>query len=144
MKNLKINHGAVWILVLIQQIIGFMWYSPFAFASKWVELMGKSQSDFENINAMPFVVSIIGSVILTYSMAYLLKKLGVDNFVTGMFYAFIFWFGFLFAEVATFNSFELRPLGLTLIDTGKSLLTFLVTGFILGMWSRKDAPEDTA
>ncbi len=143
MKNLKINHAAVWILVLVQQVIGYMWYSPLAFAIKWVELMGKSASDLQNATMLPFAFSITASVIMTYSMAYLFKKLRVENFVTGMFYAFIFWLGFLFTELATFNSFELRPVALTFIDAGKSLVTFLVTGFVLGMWKSYDVKGDS-
>lgn len=138
MKTLKINHVAVWILVLLQQVIGAVWYSPYAFAGKWVELVGRSMGDFENAGLMPYFVSILSAIITTYIIAYLFKKLGVENFISGMFYAFIFWFGFLFTELTTFNSFELRPFGLTFIDAGKSLITFLVSGFILGMWTKHD------
>lgn len=95
-------------------------------------------ADFENASILPYFVSIVASVVMTYTMAFLFKKLGVENFLSGMFYSFIFWFGFLFVELSTFNSFELRPFGLTFIDTGKSLITFLVSGFILGMWTKHD------
>lgn len=138
MKTLKINHVAVWILVLLHQLIGAVWYSPFAFAGKWVILIGRPMADFENASILPYFVSIVASVVMTYTMAFLFKKLGVENFLSGMFYSFIFWFGFLFVELSTFNSFELRPFGLTFIDTGKSLITFLVSGFILGMWTKHD------
>lgn len=132
----KINHVAVWILVLIHQIIGAMWYSPYLFAGRWVELTGKTMKDFENAGITPYFVSIIGAIITIYTMAYLFKNLNVENFIKGLYYAFIFWFGFLFVEILTFNSFELRPIGLTLIDAGKSLITFLITGFVLGTWKK--------
>ena len=138
MKTLKINHAAVWILVLIHQIIGAVWYSPFMFAGKWTELIGKSASDFENAGMMPFVISIAASIITNYVIAYLFVKLGVENFIKGLYYAFIFWLGFLFVETATFYSFELKPIGLALINSGKSLVTFLISGFILGMWNKYD------
>lgn len=138
MKTLKINHAAVWILVLIHQIIGAVWYSPFLFAGKWTELIGKSMSDFENASIMPYAFSIAASIITNYVMAYLFVKLGVENFIKGLYYAFLFWLGFLFVEYFTFNSFELKPPGLAFINTGKSLVTFLVSGFILGMWNKYD------
>lgn len=143
MKKLKINHVAVWILVLLHQIIGGMWYSQIAFAGKWTELMGKSMSDFENAGFTPFIFSIINAIIMVYSMAWLFKKLNVENFVNGMRYAFVFWLAFLFVELATFNSFELRPFGLTLIDAGKSLVTFLISGFVLGFWKKYDSVSET-
>ena len=144
MKSLKINHVAVWILVLVHQIIGGMWYSQIGFAGKWTELMGKSMSDFENAGITPFIFSIINAIIMVYSMAWLFKKLKVENFVNGIMYAFIFWFAFLFVELATFNAFELRPVGLTLIDAGKSMVTFLVSGFVLGMWRKHDTTPNTS
>jgi len=141
MKTTKINHVAVWILVLVNQVIGAVWYSPFFFAEKWVELTGKTMSDFSNAGVAPYLFSIAASIITTYTIAYLFKKLSVQNFATGMYYTFIFWLGFLFVELATFNSFELRPLGLTIIDALKSLVTFLVSGFVLGIWKKHDFKE---
>ncbi len=143
MKTLKINHAAVWILVLLHQIIGAIWFSPFVFAEKWVELTGKTMSEFTNASMTPYINSLIGAVITIYTIAYLFKKLNVENFVTGMFYSFIFWFAFLFVELLSFNSFELRPYGLTFIDAGKSLVTFLVTGFVLGLWKKYNISDET-
>jgi len=136
MKSLKINHAAVWILVLLHQIIGAMWFSPFLFADKWMQLMGKSMQDFENATITPYIISIINAIIMNYSMAYLFRKLNVENFMKGLYYAFIFWFAFLFLEIMTYNAFELRPVGLALIDGGKSLVTFLVSGLVLGTWKK--------
>lgn len=141
MKSLKINYAAVLVLVLLHQIIGAIWYSPFGFAEKWMSLSGNSMSDFENASFAPYVVSIIASVITNFIMAYLFIKLDVRNFAKGIYYAFLFWLGFLFVELLTFNSFSLRPFGLTFIDAGKSLVTFLVSGFLLGMWTKYN--EDT-
>jgi len=42
----------------------------------------------------------------------------------------------------TFNAFELRPLGLTLIDGGKLLVTSLLTGFVLGTWKQYNQEPD--
>jgi len=120
----------------IHQIIGAMWFSPFLFAEKWMQLMGKSMQDFENADITPYIISIINAIILNYAMAYLFLKLNVENFMRGLYYAFIFWFAFLFVELLTFNAFELRPIGLTLIDSGKSLVTFLISGFVLGTWKK--------
>lgn len=142
MKTLKINHAAVLVIVLLSQIIGAMWFSPFLFAEKWVMLTGKSMSDFANASMTPYFVSIVSSIITTYAIAYLFKKLNVENFFTGMFYAFIFWFAFVLVELMTFNSFELRHYGLTWIDAGKSFVTFMVSGFILGIWKKYDEPVE--
>jgi hypothetical protein len=69
-------------------------------------------------------------------MAYLFQALQVESLPQGLFYAFLFWSGFLFTELLTYNAFELRPLGLALINGSKSLTTFLISGATLALWRK--------
>ena len=51
------------------------------------------------------------------------------------------WFAFLFAEFATialFSAFETNPWPLLLIDMGRPLIAWSITGVVLGAW-RKSA-----
>ncbi|MDZ4713113.1 MAG: hypothetical protein SGI89_12415 [bacterium] len=81
MKTLKINHVAVWVLVLIHQVIGAIWFSPFAFAAKWVEYTGKSMADFSVATIAPYVISFVSAIITICITAWLFKKLHVENFM---------------------------------------------------------------
>jgi hypothetical protein len=130
----------VWVLALVHQFIGFIWFSPFLFSQRWLQLIGRPESDFASPSPLPFIISLVSAVVLCYLMAGLFTRLQVRTASRGLAYSLAFWFGFLFLEVLTFNSFELRPMELALINAGKSLVTFAVTGFMLGFWTKKKAP----
>lgn len=138
-RKVQINHMAVWILVVFNLLLGFIWYSPYVFGNEWMRLLGKDMMFFNNAGMTPFIVAIITSIGTIYTIAWVFKKLQVDGFFTGVVYGLVFWFGFLFCELLTIDQFELRHYGLTWINAGKSLITFVVSGFVLGLWSRYSA-----
>ena len=43
--NTKINHLAVWILVVVHQLIGWGWYA--VFGEKWLNLHARTMTDIE-------------------------------------------------------------------------------------------------
>ncbi|MBD0327754.1 MAG: DUF1761 domain-containing protein [Pyrinomonadaceae bacterium] len=136
MNKPKINHLAVWVLVVVHQLIGALWYSPLLFANRWAALAQLTAADFESSSSLPYFISLVGALILIYVMAYIFKTLRVQSLPQGLLFGFLFWLGFLFTELLTYNAFELRPLGLALINGSKSLVTFLVTGATLGAWRK--------
>ena len=38
--NKRINHAVVWLLVVAHQLVSFVWYSPYLFGFKWMNLTG--------------------------------------------------------------------------------------------------------
>lgn len=136
MNALKINHLAVWVLVVVHQLIAALWYSPLLFADRWTALAQLSAADFANPSGVPYFISLAGALVLVYVMAYMFKVLRVQSLPQGLFYGFLFWLGFLFTEMLTYNAFELRPLGLALINGSKSLVTFMISGATLGAWRK--------
>lgn len=143
-KTVEINYIAVLILVLLNMILGFIWYSPYIFGNEWMKLLGKDMSFFKNAGIMPFIVAFISSVFTIYTIAWVFKQLQIQSFIKGIFYAIVFWFGFLFCELLTIDQMELRHYGLTWINAGKSFVTFVMSGFLLGFWNRfseKEIPD---
>ncbi len=137
MEKLKINHLAVWILVILFQGISLLWYSQLLFASKWVELVGKSAEDFAGTSAFLYIISIIAAAALYYLMAWLFKELNVITVRKGLWMSFLFWLCFLFLLAATSDLFSMNPITLTLIDKGNYLVCFLLGGILLSTWKRK-------
>lgn len=136
MNAAPVNHVAVWLLAILHQVIAFVWYSPLLFSDKWVKLTGHSEADFANPSPLPFLISFVGAVVLCYVMAWLFSRLFVRTASRGLALSLIFWAGFLFFELVTFNAFELKPYELALINAGKSLVTFAVSGLVLGIWQQ--------
>ena len=49
MKELKINHAAVWVAIVVMSVIGFFWYDAL-FGDKWMAMVGL---DLATIEANP-------------------------------------------------------------------------------------------
>jgi hypothetical protein len=138
--NSRINHAAVWTLVVVHQLIGFGWYT--LFGNVWLNLHAKTMTDIDKPNdPMPYIVAIIASIVVNYALARLLVCLGKDSAIGGLKIALLCWFAFLFVEhatVAAFSAFGTNPWPLVFLDMGRALLAFAVSGLVLGAWQRKN------
>ena len=137
----RINHAAVWLLVIVHQLIGWGWYT--IFGEKWLNLHARTMTDIDRThNIGAYVLAVITAIIVNYGLARLLMCLGKDTAVGGLKIAVLCWFGFLFMEYATvsvFSAFETNPWPLILIDMGRPLIAWSISGLVLGAWQRKAA-----
>lgn len=139
--NNKINHVAVWILVVVDQLIGGLWYS-YLFANRWMGYHGKIMTDIDQDKAdfMPFVISIAAAIAINYTLAWLIGRLNIQSAGGGLRKALICWFGFLFMPYATieaFSAFGRNPAEIVLINMGHNLVLFALGGLVLGAWRRR-------
>ncbi len=142
MGNQKINHVAVWILVVFHQIVAVLWYSKFLFGNKWMQLLGKTEADFAGVNPLKYIIAIITALAMTYLLAWIFKELKINNSLRGLFYAVIIGLGFYFLQTLTTGIFSLRSFGLTLIDGGMYLVNFIIAGIVLGAWKKYEVTEN--
>ena len=137
----RINHLAVWVLVILHQLIGFGWYA--AFGNMWLNYHAKTMTDIEQTHSViPYVIAIIASIFVNYALAWLIARLNAPNAVCGLNIALLCWFSFLFVEYATisaFSAFETNPWPLVFIDMGRPFVAFALSGLILGAWRPKGA-----
>jgi hypothetical protein len=141
MGNQKINHVAVWILVVVHQIVVFLWYAEFLFGKKLMQLLGKTTEDFPAANPLNYIVAIITAIAMTYLLAWIFKELKIDTPLRGLFYALIIALSFFFLQTLTTGLFSVRSFGLTLIDGGMYLVNFLIAGIVLGAWKKYEVTE---
>jgi hypothetical protein len=137
----KLNHAAVWLLVVVHQLVGWGWYA--LFGEKWLNLHARTMTDIDrphNISA--YVLAVVTAVIVNYALARLLTCLGTEGAMEGLKIALLCWFGFLFVEYATiafFSAFETNPWPLVAIDMGRPLVAWSISGLVLGAWRKKAA-----
>jgi Protein of unknown function (DUF1761) len=134
----RINHAAVWLLVVIHQLIGWGWYA--IWGDKWLNLHARTMTDIDRThNLSAYLLGLVAAVITNYVLAWLLARTNTTTALSGLTTALLCWFGPLFMEYATisvFSSFETNPWPLILIDMGRPLITFAISGLILGGWQR--------
>lgn len=136
MKEQKINHAAVWILVILYQIASVSWYK--FFNEKWMTLNGFSILDFKDQSWGIYVVSVATSAITFYFLAWLFKRIAISGAATGAKFAFLVWLALIFTNVLAKDLFSLRPFTLTLINEGVNAVAFLCAGALLGLWKQYD------
>ena len=139
--NTKINHLAVWILVVVHQLVGFGWYS--AFGEVWLNLNAKTMTDIERTHSfVPYLIAIVASVFVNYALAWFMSRLNATNAAAGLKIALICWFAFLFVEYSTisaFSAFETNPWPLVFINMGRPFIAFAISGLVLGAWRKRAA-----
>jgi hypothetical protein len=135
----KINHLAVWILVVVHQLIGWGWYSIFGEA--WLNYHAKTTTDIERTHSfVPYLIAIVASIIVNYVLAWFIRRLNISNATAGLKIGILCWFAFLFVEHATisaFSAFETNPWPLVFIDMGRAFVAFAISGLVLGAWPRR-------
>src|ERR1700719_2636951 len=136
--NRKIHHLAVWILVVVYQLVGWGWYA--IFGEKWLNLHARTMTDIDRThNWSAYVIAVIAAIVTNYVLAFLLNRVNATNAMAGLKIALVCWFGFLFVEYSTisvFSAFETNPWPLVLIDMGRPLLGFAISGIVLGAWRK--------
>ena len=137
--NAKINHLAVWILVIVHQLIGWGWYT--VFGDMWLNQHAKTMNDIERThNVGAYVLAVVTAIIVNYALAWLLSRLNAASAVAGLKIALVCWFAFLFVEhstIAVFSAFETNPWPLICIDMGRPFVAFGVSGLVLGAWRKR-------
>src|SRR5881628_1589095 len=108
LMNNKINHLAVWILVVVYFLIGWGWYA--ILGEKWLNLHARTMTDIERThNVGAYVFAIVTAIIVNYTLAWLISRLNATTAVAGLKIALLCWFAFLFVEyctIAVFSAFE--------------------------------------
>src|SRR5437867_13051649 len=71
--NTKINHLAVWILIVIYFVIGWGWYA--IFGEKWLNLHARTMTDIEHThNVSAYVLAFLASIAINYTLAVLIAR----------------------------------------------------------------------
>ena len=138
MNELKINHLAVVVCVVIMFAIGFLWYGPL-FGERWMSMV---KIDMAAVEANPpgmgiWITNIVSCVASLYMLAWLFTKLNVTEGLRGAMLGFLISFCFHHLNEMNSNGFAGAPYGLAWITGGYSLVSMTISGFILGAWTKK-------
>ena len=140
--ELEINYTAIIVAVVINFILGFIWYTPL-FGKAWAKEMGYDPNEQPEkstmLKGMAFMV--IGNFLFAYVFAH---NIAAWEFVPGMdemsltasaLNAAIFtWLGFYFPDELGATVWEKKSWKLFGINTGYHLASLIVVAFILTYW----------
>ena len=129
----QVNLLAVLVAGVVMFALGGLWYSPALFAKKWVAAVGKSDEELKKgASGANYVVTFVAKLV----SAYVLAKVGWASATVGegVTTGFLCWFGFAAPTSYVHGMFAGRSTQLWVIDTGYTLVSFILAGAILAVW----------
>jgi hypothetical protein len=145
---MKINYPAVIVAALVHYILGGLWYSPLLFGNKFLQIVPwtpeqKAQVE-ANAHVKELVIAFVMSLVLVYILAHFVQYTKAKSWRDGIETAFWLWLGFIVSTQLATVVFELRPLGLYLINIGYQLVGCVLAGVILAVWKTQPATQAAA
>ncbi len=135
MIPVQINFVAVLVSAALIFGLGGLWYSPVLFAKPWMSVIGKTKEELKK-DAKPanYVTAFLQGLITAYILAIFISWAHADTVTSGIWIGFMCWFGFAGPPALVQNIFGSRSPKLWIIDSGHTLVSFLVSGIILAVW----------
>ena len=137
--RISYNHLAIFVLVVAQQLLGALWYSPLLFAEIWAKAQGKTVADLNQGFALPFIYSIIASFLFTYFAAMLVGGLKLDTARKGAVFGLSMGIMVIIPLLAIHYSFLQLSDNLWWIDGVFSALMSVLVFATLSVWKPKES-----
>ncbi|MEE9225975.1 MAG: DUF1761 domain-containing protein [Bacteroidota bacterium] len=138
MPQVDINYWAVLVAAIANFGLGAVWYSPALFAKRWLALMKKSEAELEQMKKgapRAYALSFVGALVMSYVLAHIVDYVQATTVAGGLESGFWLWLGFVGTTNLSGVLFEDRPTGLYLINMGYYLVSLLIMGTILAVWT---------
>lgn len=135
MLSVQINFVAVLVSGFIIFGLGGLWYSPVLFAKPWMSVVEKTEEELKK-GSKPanYVTAFLQGLISAYVLAIIIEWGQAATIATGAWVGFMCWFGFAGPPALVHNIFGGRPQKLWVIDSGYTLVSFIISGIILALW----------
>src|SRR5258708_22875042 len=96
----KINHLAVWVLVIVHQLVGWGWYT--IFGENWLNLHARTMTDIERTHSVgAYLLAIVTAIVVNYALAWLIARVNSTNAIAGLKVSILCCFAFLFVAHPT-------------------------------------------
>jgi hypothetical protein len=131
-----INRSAVFLAVVLHQMLGYLWYGVF-FAKPWLAGLDKLSSDIDTSAPLPYILDVVGWLVASLVMAWLVVRLDIRSARGGAMLGFVLWLGLAVPALLPHYAFiGLKPVVMA-IDAADLLIACVMTGAILGAWRTK-------
>jgi hypothetical protein len=129
--QIPVNYLAVVIAALAGFGLGAVWYM--VLSKPWLRAVGKTEEEVKaRGSAVPFVITIIALLLMSWMLAGLMGHLAQVNIRGGVMTAFFVWAGFVITTMAVNHAFGGAKPMLTLIDGLYWLAALAVMGAVIG------------
>ena len=134
--DVQVNWLAVLLAAISSMAVGSVWYAKSVFGARWMKLVNLDEKKAAEWAVPALIGAFVASLVTAYVLAhvtYLSNSFFGNAYMTdALTTAFWLWLGFTAARFFVHDSFERRPLKLTMMNIGNELVTMLVMAMIIG------------
>ncbi|MSU75303.1 MAG: DUF1761 domain-containing protein [Candidatus Magasanikbacteria bacterium] len=136
--HFEANYLAVFVAVVIQVVLGFLWYGPI-FGKMWMGLMGITKEKMEEGKAKGgmgknYAIMTVSTIVMAYILAMFVYFAGSSTWAEGMKTGFLLWLGFLATTMTGTVLWEGKPWKLYYLNVAYYLVGLCLMGGILAAW----------
>jgi len=132
--NFGVNYLAVIVAAVVAIVIGFIWYAPQVFGTRWMAYLGTTQAQLGQPGPAGIVTGVVASLVNAFVLAVLSLNLGGKTLTDGVMLGVIVWLGFMATLTAAEVAFTKRPWGLWVINNVHNVIVQGVMGAIVTVW----------
>lgn len=134
---MALNYTALnWVAVVLAAVailvVGFIWYLPQVFGTRWAALAGRPLPQVAQVPPATIVASVVVALVTAYVLAVVIDGLGAANLTDGAIIGFLAWLGFVATTSYGSVLWEGRPTAYWAISAGDVLVGLVLAGAIIG------------
>jgi hypothetical protein len=129
----KHNHLAVWIMVIVQMLLGYVWYSV-VFAEAWLAAQSRSMEQMQSAGVAPFFYAVAGAVFMAYTISWIVQATRCSQLKSAIPLALLLCTGFAFPSIAVHYKFLGVANTVMLIDLFTTSVNIILTTCVLAGW----------
>ena len=138
MESVDINWLALVAAVVVNMVVGFVWYSPALFAKQWAKLTGRKMEEMGD-GTKGYILTTVGAFVQAFILLHFVTY--AANFYpdygdvsVGLITAAWAWLGFVLVPQGVNMVFANTRKKLLAINTGYFLVVLLINGVLLSVW----------
>lgn len=136
--DFEVNIWAVLVATAASFIVGMIWYAPQVFGERWRKLIKMDKKVMDKGPApSAWVLTVVGALLQAYVLAHVthLTSHFFEDYSwmqAALMSGFWMWAGFQLSMILTHDSFEQRPISLTILTAGNQLVTLMAMALAIG------------
>lgn len=139
MPSVDINWVAIVVAVLVNMVVGSIWYMPSMFGKEWSKLVGRKMSDMRKNAQQSYVLTTVGAFVQAYILAHFVTYAAYfyptySNFSVGVLTGLWAWLAFVAVPQGVNTLFAGTRKKLWAINTSYFLVVLLINGVLLASW----------
>jgi hypothetical protein len=133
----KHNNIAIWVMVVVNLAISFLWHSPVIFGKIWLNALNQKYE----LPVPPLIFVITSFIAMNYFISWLIQVLNRYTFLGGIKTGLIFYFGGVLPIIICLYQLLNLPYAVLFLDLSMIGIIILLTFGVLSVWKAKETTD---